>query len=1135
MNTFHFLLIPVFVFGMNAYGQDAVDGITYSSYNNAKNTYNYTYWDYNFRTSGVAPRKFTNQTSSYNLSINYNELSIASLNVNSNNTSPSAAFTESNESTFPSIQPGNIDYKILKNGLVLHEKPSSSPTRSGTKISQMVEYGTWCTRRVIDSLRYTGNPSVYGSYSGIEFTSWHNRFRICFHLKPRTSISNGQLQLSVEMPEAYSNVLYSGGVFGFSTSDTGEGFAILGGVTAESVTICGNTITVTTAAATLSANGSYEVSLIFHPVKDNFCATYTRVVDDAEDISITTEQTLPDKTNNAKVTYVDDEGVFYVDIPSYRMGYNDGGSIDLLQNIKLHLTNNQDKDKSVRLCFREKSPKNVVGFSSMLRNTNGDPSGLPLQISKNWHKSTPMLYSTAWVKEYTEVVVPANTILNFDYTRVGARWGNVYGAFSHQLCVVGAGVPRGGWLEAGLGSFGESITHSPDYEYGGAIVCDYRPFLVTNQYLGLTSKEYGWTGNLGGMDLLVYIDEEGKRVEHEQVKTRFKKYGPNLTETSISAYSSDKALKLDYTFQLNRSDDFLRIYYKIKVKALKDTPFDRFHLFQLGSDQYHLLKAQSIAYGDSSGVRGAFIPNNSDITDYTTEQIPLTGSTPWIWAGEGVAANGYTGIDIDGNNSLIIRSYNASFGGVPDNTPYFRERVSSTGYGAQNPTSYCIVPPKGIAGFAEGDSMEIIVETCLLPGSDAAYYGPNTNFKNALTNYGDSWEVLFREVIGNDLMASSASNKVNLNYPPTVEAIDNNASVTITGGKGYVPLVFTNLTNISNPKLWLEKDGSRTLIDQSNYGNDFWQAEYDNETGLYDLIYNVNHDTENDSIGTFTYYLETPSSPGPNSEVWPEEDTLSECPPFETPPTNCSSPEPEPDLINLRFGISDEETGQKLSGVSVRLDSLKLFSGPTGAVLFETDSGSHTYTITNPGYFPVDSSLNLISDTLVDITITKSQANLKFRILSDEVPVNKAIVSIGEEQELTGYVGVCLFQDLPRFQQYSYTVSKEGYYETSSQLLLVSDSVITINLNKDNTSVKDWEHNGLRLYPNPAGSSVSVESDREIQEITIYSVYGRQLSRNLIQTQLCHIDVSSLNQGVYFLNIKWSGGSAAIRRVVISR
>jgi hypothetical protein len=61
--------------------------------------------------------------------------------------------------------------------------------------------------------------------------------------------------------------------------------------------------------------------------------------------------------------------------------------------------------------------------------------------------------------------------------------GEAYTASSHQLSV-GAGVPRGGWLEASLGSFGESITHSPDYEYGNTNGADIRPFLVTNKNYG---------------------------------------------------------------------------------------------------------------------------------------------------------------------------------------------------------------------------------------------------------------------------------------------------------------------------------------------------------------------------------------------------------------------------------------------------------------------------------------------------------------------------------------------------------------------------------------------------------------------------------------------------------------------------
>ena len=116
-----------------------------------------------------------------------------------------------------------------------------------------------------------------------------------------------------------------------------------------------------------------------------------------------------------------------------------------------------------------------------------------------------------------------------------------------------------------------------------------------------SAQECSWTGNTGGSDMWVYTNENNQRIYQSQVKTRFQRYSPNLTETSISAYSSDNKLKLDYTFYLNRSDYFLRVYYKIKVKALEATAFNRFDIFQLGGDVYNLHKAQTVVYGNDEG------------------------------------------------------------------------------------------------------------------------------------------------------------------------------------------------------------------------------------------------------------------------------------------------------------------------------------------------------------------------------------------------------------------------------------------------------------------------------------------------------------------------------------------------------
>ena len=169
---------------------------------------------------------------------------------------------------------------------------------------------------------------------------------------------------------------------------------------------------------------------------------------------------------------------------------------------------------------------------------------------------------------------------------------------------------------------------------------------------------------------------------------------------------------------------------------------------------------------------------------------------------------------------MIIRDYKATLNGVENNTPYFRERSSSIGFSAGqnlniNPTSYCIVTPPGTTSFAAGDTIELLVEVVVFPKLNGDYYGPNSNFEQALALYGNSYELLYRESLRNTINATSPPNTIDSLYPLTVETVDNTGLVTITGGKGYVPLVFSGVTNSSNPELWKTSDSCWELVDQS--------------------------------------------------------------------------------------------------------------------------------------------------------------------------------------------------------------------------------------------------------------------------------------------------------------------------------
>ncbi|MEM9991043.1 MAG: hypothetical protein AAF738_04715, partial [Bacteroidota bacterium] len=586
--------------------QITISKLPSEAFDNLQNAYNYTCWNQSWQMS-ANPRTFMNQASSYDLNVNYNALNIHSLNINSVPQSPDIAFRESNASIFANPHSGNIEYAVLQNGVPVYQK-NPTPTSADLRDSQMAEFGTWLNRRFV-STSFTNAPNFERYFTGVEFTNWHNRFKVTFHVRPNTTLANAQLQLSVDVPSIYSNSYNNGTVYAFANSND-AGFAVKGGLTAAATIATGNTMAVLTAPQNLVANTSYQVSLIFYALPNNLATTYTQPADEETAISITTDPIRPNTNSTAPVTYDADEGIHYIDVPRHGMGYFNCTQSDQLQDVALQLENTSTIDKRVRLCFRQIPSVNVVGFNSMLRDKNGDPTGFPLQVSKNWHTSLEQLYSGSWIREYTEFVVPAQTTLELLYTRTGAQWGETYGAFSHQLSVVGAGIPRAAWLEAGLGSFGENVTHSPDYQYGNSNVCDVRPFLVTNQAQGGTSSECGWTGNVGGFDMWVYVDDSGQRIYQKEAKTRFERYSPNLAETSVSAYSSDDKLKLDYTFYLQRSDDFTRIYYKVRMEALQPTNFDRFDLFQLGGDNYNVHKARAVFYGDDQGVHNLIVPTN---------------------------------------------------------------------------------------------------------------------------------------------------------------------------------------------------------------------------------------------------------------------------------------------------------------------------------------------------------------------------------------------------------------------------------------------------------------------------------------------------------------------------------------------
>lgn len=97
-----------------------------------------------------------------------------------------------------------------------------------------------------------------------------------------------------------------------------------------------------------------------------------------------------------------------------------------------------------------------------------------------------------------------------------------------------------------------------------------------------------------------------------------------------------------------------------------------------------------------------------------------------------------------------------------------------------------------------------------------------------------------------------------------------------------------------------------------------------------------------------------------------------------------------------------------------------------------------------------------------------------------------------------------------------------GIYFDYNAPIITNDELTTV---AENLSVEETElQNLITIYPNPATDVINLESQTNLESITVYDVHGRQIVTQLTSTNQTKINVSQLSKGVYFLNIKTTDG-----------
>lgn len=517
---------------------------------------------------------------------------------------------------------------------------------------------------------------------------------------------------------------------------------------------------------------------------------------------------LPEKPwSNAKRTYYPEE------------------HLDRVDRWRVTLRNDADTPTVARLMFTQQKHLPITGFTPMLCEPDGTPTGIPVQVSKNWHQRPEkghLPHEGSWFHGFAWVRLPPKSKRDLAFQMVYARYGGVCAASHAQISLIGWGHNQF-WDQAAVGSFGESICFEPGRVQRRCFITDVRPLMTLPREPD--AKRWGWAENCGGGDFLLWQDTHRQYQPMKATRTDYRSHGPCLTDVGYSEESSGGEIAARMDVSVPAANDHLRTFLRLRYDVRQPVRWQRLAFFQLGADFYNDVPARRVAIGDVTGLREEWEPRRAR-DEYDRTAVPLLGVGAWVSV-HGVESSVLKKGQAAATRGLIVRSWRAVLGGKPA-APHLS--FFCTEWGKNNHrTAVELAPPPGISKLKPGDFVEAELELVVFPADASAYYGPDAALRDMLAHDAATWRPVHREAKGNALKPQAHRGTIVKPYPLVVAVDDQQrARVTLQAGLGHLPVTFMGLTR---PR------GHRLLVNGKSA--EHWQTDWNPTTQRWQVTYNV--------------------------------------------------------------------------------------------------------------------------------------------------------------------------------------------------------------------------------------------------------------------------------------------------------
>lgn len=146
--------------------------------------------------------------------------------------------------------------------------------------------------------------------------------------------------------------------------------------------------------------------------------------------------------------------------------------------------------------------------------------------------------------------------------------------------------------------------------------------------------------------------------------------------------------------------------------------------------------------------------------------------------------------------------------------------------------------------------------------------------------------------------------------------------------------------------------------------------------------------------------------------------------------------------VSFQLKSTDGITIRNLVKAAITIDGDTLYSDDKGEAKASISQGSHTMKISKYGYWPIDATLTVFSDTTISEVLTEKATDATF-LVKDKIsgmPVNGCELTIGNQVHISGPDGTVGFSALP--PEFSVKGIKEHYRDTVQSFTIQSGTLI---------------------------------------------------------------------------------------------